>query len=155
MVEDNNLDRLQEILSKRKHSKESIEDFESFFVRFSRDTLRQVIKKVNSQLEKSTGESLKIHYDDPTRFNNDQFFVQVVLSNADRSPYASDGIITFHNRASSPAIRFEGDPRTGQVKVSIISSNRDDYDVQSIMVRDLDYDKTFELVLNFLEKVYA
>ncbi len=151
-MDTDNKARLQDILSKRQSSRESIENFESFFVLFARDSLRKVVKEINEQLERTTGESLKVYYDDPIRFTNNQYFAQVVFhGHKTQSSTGSTGL--YYNNNSGPIIKFEGNPNTAEVDVRSIYSNNEEFETKC-RAQDLDYDKTFKVILDFLEKVY-
>ena len=163
-----NEERLKRLFQQRKKSLENIEDFENSFVIFARSILRDVVKKVESQLPKNI-DGLKIYYDDPYRYTDNRYLAIVTLDNYRPTVKNDDSTGLFSNvihvggggrynrRAFGPSIKFEGTEYNGEVSIFFNKYGYDSatYEKQKeVLVKDLDYDKTFGIIVDFFEYLF-
>ncbi len=146
------LDRkLSAIIAKRKDNLVNIVQFDDLFFVFAKKTLKEVANFINSKLENSTQDFLKIYYDDPINFMNTQYFAQVqVAGGFSRNRYS------LISEETNPLLRFEGDDTNGQVKVSMrLKSENNFKEIGKYGISQLNEEKTTEILINFLEKVFS
>lgn len=163
-------ERLKRVLARRRQSQSSIDDFDSDFVLFSRKTLRDVVQAVENTADMGS-DGIKIIYDDPYRFTNNSYLAYVVLTkeqpkrptdSATRANvvtyFPSSTQIVGRTNPNGPSIKFEGSPHTGEVNVYFNVYGMDATNNQkkgTYLVKDLNYDKTFKLIVDFFEELYA
>lgn len=144
-MDDKQKKKLEALLEDRAKKMENIRRFDEYFEKFSRLILKEVVQKVNSFLESSTQENLKLLYDNPYHIQTSRYFVmlQMIYGIQYNSYY-------FNQSESYPSLIFEGDETTGKVKVSMKSKSSTTGKAE-IDVSSLTDDKVFEIIVDFIE----
>jgi hypothetical protein len=146
----NNQKKLQDLLKKRLHKLENLNNFYDYFEKFAFIKLRNVVKRIDNDLNRTTSESLKIFSDNPYLNTNSRYFVMVqLLINSNRN---HDFFLD--NTEKFPLIKFEGDEFSGNVTATILFGDR----INKTKSYPISYltseENIYEIILNFLETIY-
>lgn len=145
-----NLLRLKELASKRNDAMRAIQQFDDLFFNFARYQLKTVVQQINLELEKSTGDNLKIFYDDPYEIRRNQFYalVQLFIGNSKYEFFLD-------STRNNPSIKFEGLEFNGKVKVTLKLQNEEKFkDFKEYQIDQINDIIIEELIIGFIEKVY-
>lgn len=147
----NNSSRLKHILSKRMENMEVLREFDPLFRQFAAETLKNVIVQVNDELERSTGDSLKVFYDDPYGHKRSYYYALVQLFESGRPAYS----VFLDDTRNNPSLKFEGLQDSAEVRVSIKLQNEDEFRAYSqVGIKSLNEGLTASLLIDFIEKIY-
>ncbi|WP_282014210.1 hypothetical protein [Marinifilum flexuosum] len=146
----NSQKKLEELLKKRIQKLESVNNFYEYFEKFAFLNLRNVVKTIDSKLEMTTNESLRIFSEHPYENVNSRYFVMVQLFG---NSHRRNGFL-LDNTENFPQIKFEGDEFNGNIKATILFGKKINkskvYSISSLNSEE----KVFDIMLNFLEEIY-
>ena len=150
-MDSNNASRLHRVLSKRVEDMQNVREFEPLFLVFSKETLKNVVLQINQYLASTTGDSLKMFFDDPYDHKRSFYYVMIQLFASGRQNF---GVFLDETR-NNPSIKFEGLEESGEVRVSMrINANEEFRSFNQLKIRSLDETQTTSLMVDFIEKIY-
>ncbi len=148
---DKNQEKLNQLLAKRSSKLESVSNFYEYFDKFAYLHLKEVVMKIDEELESKTNESLRIFSENPYDRTESRFFVmvQLFMRSHKRNTFFLD------NSENHPTIKFEGDEFTGTVKSTISFGSKLNRSREFPVVELNNRDKVFEIMVTFLDTIYS